>query len=192
MKNCNRCGTKFISIREQHIYCSFECKEIQAKINKRAKYSKLSQLEKDKINKKQRDKRQKKIYLPIECGCCNKLFTPKTKINIYCSIICSNFINKKLRNNLRSRLNKAIKREYRSSSAVSDLGCTIEEFKIYIENKFEEGMTWDNWNKTGWHMDHIKALSNFDLTVDSELKKAVHHTNLQPLWAKDNLSKGSK
>ena len=53
-------------------------------------------------------------------------------------------------------------------------------------------MSWDNWSRTGWHIDHKIALAKFDLTIESELKKAVHHTNLQPMWAKDNLSKGSK
>jgi len=192
VKKCKRCDSVFSSIRSNHIFCSPGCKRVQSKLDKRIIRSKLTDLERIEINKKQRDKRTKKIFSPINCNCCREEVVPKTSLNIYCSITCSNFINKKLRNNLRSRLNKAIKKDYRTGSAVSDLGCSIDEFKIYMENLFEEGMTWNNWSRLGWHIDHIKALANFDLTVESELKKAVHYTNLQPMWAKDNLKKGTK
>lgn len=101
-------------------------------------------------------------------------------------------INYKLRENLRSRLNKAIKNDQKIGSAVSDLGCSIEELKRHLEVQFEPGMTWDNWSRVGWHIDHIKALANFDLINREELLKACHYSNLQPMWAKDNLSKGSK
>ncbi len=94
--------------------------------------------------------------------------------------------------NLRSRLNAAIKNNYKSGSAVRDLGCSIDFLKIHLEQQFQEGMTWDNWNKTGWHIDHVKPLASFDLTSREELLKACHYTNLQPLWAEENLSKGCK
>ena len=93
---------------------------------------------------------------------------------------------------LRNRLNIAIKKQYKSGSAVRDLGCSIEELKLYLESKFQEGMTWDNHGVYGWHIDHIVALSRFDLTNRKELLKAVHYSNLQPLWAKDNIRKGNK
>lgn len=98
----------------------------------------------------------------------------------------------KLQMNLRSRLTQAIKKNFKTGSAVRDLGCSIEEFKAYFEGKFQTGMTWENWGKYGWHIDHIIPLSSFDLTNREELKKACHYTNLQPLWAKDNLKKGNK
>lgn len=101
-------------------------------------------------------------------------------------------LKNKLRNNLRSRLNKALKGGYKIGSAIGDLGCTIEELKAHLESQFQEGMTWDNWSKDGWHIDHIKPLASFDLADEEDLKKACHYTNLQPLWAKDNLSKGNK
>jgi hypothetical protein len=93
---------------------------------------------------------------------------------------------------LRTRVRNAIKKGTRSGSAVKDLGCTIAELKTHLESKFLPGMTWDNWSKTGWHIDHIEPLSNFDLTNRDEFLKACHYTNLQPLWAEDNLSKSNK
>ena len=91
---------------------------------------------------------------------------------------------------LRSRLRYAIKDNSKRGSAVRDLGCTISELKFYLEGKFQDGMTWDNHSFTGWHLDHIIPLSFFDLTDREQLLQAVHYTNLQPMWAKENLQKG--
>ena len=101
-------------------------------------------------------------------------------------------LNFKLTLSLRTRLNSAIRGNYKSGSAISDLGCSIEELKQHLESQFQPGMTWNNWSRDGWHIDHIKPLANFDLTKEEELKKACHYTNIQPLWAEDNLSKGNK
>lgn len=99
-------------------------------------------------------------------------------------------INFKLKMNLRSRINSVLKGKIKSGSAVRDLGCSIEELKQHLENQFQDGMTWENHGK--WHIDHIKPLSLFDLTNRKEFLEACHYTNLQPLWAKDNLQKGDK
>lgn len=93
---------------------------------------------------------------------------------------------------LRGRFYKALKRYQKSGSAVRDLGCSIPELKIYLENQFKEGMSWDNWMYSGWHIDHIVPLVSFDLTNREELLKAVHYTNLQPMWGEENMKKGSK
>lgn len=103
-----------------------------------------------------------------------------------------NSVNAHLADVLRSRLNKAIRRGLRLGSAVDDLGCSIDELKMHLESKFQSGMGWNNYGPKGWHIDHIKPFKSFDLTNEQELKKACHYTNLQPLWAKDNWSKGSK
>ena len=71
-----------------------------------------------------------------------------------------------------------------------DLGCTIKELKIYLESKFQPGMTWENHGRFGWHIDHEVPLSSFDLTDREQFLKACHYTNLQPLWWNENLSKG--
>lgn len=68
------------------------------------------------------------------------------------------------------------------------LGCSFDFFKEYIENQFEQGMTWGNHGE--WHLDHIKPLSVAQ--TEEEIYELCHYTNYQPLWAKDNLSKGRK
>jgi len=99
--------------------------------------------------------------------------------------------NYKLAMKLRTRMYQALKGNFKSGSAVNDLGCTIEEFKLYLESKFEEGMSWDNWEYNGWHIDHIIPLASFDLTDRSQFLKACHYTNMRPMWGIDNIIKGS-
>ena len=89
---------------------------------------------------------------------------------------------------LRCRLGVSLK----SGSAVRDLGCSVSDLKVYLEKQFQPGMTWANWSMDGWHIDHIVPLASFDLTDREQFLKACHYTNLQPLWAKDNLSKGAR
>ncbi len=98
-------------------------------------------------------------------------------------------INDRLSHLLRTRLNHAIKGNYRNGSAIRDMGCRIEELKQYLQSKFKEGMTWENRGLWGWHIDHIKPISSFNLSNREELLKAVHYTNLQPLWRQENLRK---
>jgi hypothetical protein len=97
----------------------------------------------------------------------------------------------RLRDSLRRRLNNALKNNQKMGSAVSNLGCSIQEFRVYLETKFQSGMTWNNYGKFGWHIDHIKPLSKFDLSNKEQLKEACYYTNLQPLWWQDNLKKGN-
>ena len=101
-------------------------------------------------------------------------------------------INFRIAGRLRSRIGDAVKNGYKSGSSVLDLGCSISQFKLYIENQFEPGMTWNNWSHDGWHLDHIQPLSTFDLEDRKQFSIATHYTNYQPLWAKDNWAKGTK
>jgi len=93
---------------------------------------------------------------------------------------------------IRSRINDVLKHGYKSDRTEKLIGITIKELKKYIENQFRDSMTWDNYGYYGWHIDHILPLSSFDLTKAEEQKKAFHYTNLQPLWAKENMHKHSK
>ena len=78
----------------------------------------------------------------------------------------------------------------KSGTTIELLGCSIENLKKYLETKFTSGMTWENYNLTGWHIDHITPLDKFDLTDELQIRIACHFTNLQPLWCEDNYSKG--
>ncbi len=91
---------------------------------------------------------------------------------------------------LRGRLHDALKGNFKTGSAVRDLGCSIPELQIHLEARFKPGMTWANHSREGWHIDHIKPLASFDLADRKQLLEAVHFSNLQPLWAAENLSKG--
>lgn len=91
---------------------------------------------------------------------------------------------------LRCRLRRAIVNNQKAGSAVADLGCSIPELITHLENKFVEGMSWDNWGE--WQIDHIKPLAKFDLSDRQQFVQATHFTNLQPLWRADNQRKGAR
>lgn len=96
---------------------------------------------------------------------------------------------------LRARFYNAVVKQQKGKKASSTkniIGCTIDELREYLESKFDTGMSWSNFGLYGWHIDHIVPCSSFDLTKPSEQKKCFHYSNLQPLWACDNLSKSSK
>jgi YHS domain-containing protein len=100
----------------------------------------------------------------------------------------------KIKCTLRDRIRFLIKtgKMKKLNQTIDLIGCTVEELKLHIELQFKEGMSWDNYGKFGWHIDHINPCASFDLTNPEEHKKCFHFTNLQPLWWIDNLKKGSK
>jgi hypothetical protein len=110
--------------------------------------------------------------------------------------IYKNDISRRIAKSLRIRFKLGLRAalKQKKCSAVLDIGCAWDEFIIYIEKLFQPGMNWGNWGRGPgkWNMDHIKPLALFDLENEEEQKKACHYTNLQPLWAFDNLSKGAK
>jgi hypothetical protein len=90
--------------------------------------------------------------------------------------------------NLRHRLRDYLIGESRGKRTKDIVGLDKVEFKLYIQSKFVEGMSWDNYGK--WHLDHIKPLCQAKDNEEALLLN--HYTNLQPLWAEDNLRKNRK
>lgn len=92
---------------------------------------------------------------------------------------------------LRVRISRAVKRNSKSRSSASLLGCSIQNLIIMLESMFEPGMTWENYG-SAWHIDHIIPCAIFDLSKPAHQQRCFHFSNLQPLWAADNYAKGAK
>lgn len=163
-KTCAECNNGFIAHRQSTKFCSVKCNNLNLYKNRDI----------EAYNARKR----------------NTIMGPKARARHFERY--NNDPKYRLTCVLRARLNVAIKSDQKIGSSIKDLGCSIEELKNYIASKFEPGMTWDNWSKTGWHLDHIIPLSKFDLTDPEQFAKACHYSNLQPLWAEDNLKKGGK
>lgn len=98
----------------------------------------------------------------------------------------------KLQSVLRTRTGMIFKyHKFNKNNKFKDyIGCSLNELKDHLEKQFQPGMTWKNHTKNGWHIDHIIPLSSAN--TEEELYKLCHYTNLQPLWAIDNLRKSDK
>lgn len=98
----------------------------------------------------------------------------------------------KLKTNTRNRIREFLKiKNFTKKNKTFDIvGCSPIFLKEYIEKKFSEGMSWGNYGLYGWHIDHITPLSS--AKTEEEVIKLFHYTNLQPLWAEDNLRKNNK
>lgn len=96
----------------------------------------------------------------------------------------------RLQKNLRRRISLAIAGKNKSARTVELLGCPVAWLEVHLESLFHSGMDWKNYGSV-WHVDHIKPCASFDLTRPEQQKICFHWTNLQPLFAEDNLKKGS-
>lgn len=92
----------------------------------------------------------------------------------------------RIKHSLNSRLLKKLKSK--NNKTFELIGCTPTFLKEHLESKFQSGMTWDNYGKDGWHIDHIIPCSAFDLTNYEEQVKCFNYTNLQPLWATNKIA----
>lgn len=99
----------------------------------------------------------------------------------------------KLKVNIRNRVKlfiKSVNFDIKTNNTFNIVGCSPKELKIYIEERFTEGMSWDNYKHTGWHIDHIIPLAS--AKTEEEVYTLCHYTNLQPLWCDENYKKGKK
>lgn len=122
----------------------------------------------------------------------------ENKLTAHCNS-CKNkyYSNKKksdklfrISSKIRVIISKQIKKNNLKKSQKTEdiIGCSFEEFKIYLESKFDENMSWKNYGE--WHLDHIIPISY--AKTEDEIYELNHYTNFQPLWAEDNLSKGNR
>ena len=123
----------------------------------------LEKLNKDKINARKREREKERRQTDIDY---------------------------RIKKNLRGRIYKAIKRNSKSTSTMILIGCSMDELKIHLSSMFKEGMSWDNYGK--WHIDHIKPCASFNLSDPAQQKECFHYSNLQPLWAIENIKKSDQ
>lgn len=104
---------------------------------------------------------------------------------------CARDENFYMRKALASRIRQALRKKcgLKSKRTMELIGCTVEYLRQHLEQQFQPGMSWDNWSISGWHIDHIRPCASFDLTDPIQQAQCFHYTNLQPLWAKDNMIK---
>ncbi len=204
MKKCSKCKeekelSKFNKDKKSKDGHRTQCMKCRSKLRK--EYDKeYNKKNKEKINEYRKEWREKnKEYF--------KEYREKNKEKI-------KERNKKYNKNNREKLNEYVKNRKQTdplfklrktignlilqsirlqgytkrSQSYKILGCTYEEFKKHLENKFTDGMNWENHGK--WHLDHIYPVS---LAEDEQgIIKLNHYTNFQPLWAEDNIRKSNK
>lgn len=135
--------------------------------------------------KKQRSEYRQKSDVSAHIKKKNKEYLPIRKEKIKLKRI--NDLNFKLSEILRSKFNRAIKKNKYSNF----LGCDVVFLKMWLEFNFTNDMTWDNIGKV-WHIDHVLPISLFDFTQTSNINICFNWTNLQPMKSTENISKSNK
>ena len=124
----------------------------------------------------------------------SKLWTKnnRDKVNIYIKSKKQGNPLFRIELNVRGRIKQYLKQKNitQKNKTFEIVGIEVNELKKYIENQFTDGMCWENYGMYGWHIDHIIPLCSAN--NENELLKLFHYTNLQPLWAEDNLKKNGK
>jgi hypothetical protein len=200
MKKCNKCFVekefcefnKQTKAKDGHVPSCKECRKIQYKLYYDNKKTELLKYQKEyysnnseKVKSREKEKRKNRPELFKEYELKRR---PKRKeyLSEYFMKRREKDILFKISGNLRTRINKFIKNKSKSTELI--VGLPFIELKLFLEQKFIHGMSWDNYGD--WHIDHIIPLSS--ATNEEEVYKLCHHTNLQPLWAEDNLKKSNK
>lgn len=169
--------------------CNHTCVECGREICKRA-YVKQSDKIKQKEKRKYNENREQKKQYQREYRAKPE---NRIKINTRHKNRYRTDSNYKLSCVIRGCLNKLIYRYLdgnRSNVSIRKLGYSIDEFKNHMESLFRPGMTWENHGE--WHIDHIIPISilvEWGIT-DSKIINSL--SNLQPLWASENTSKGAR
>lgn len=121
----------------------------------------------------------------------NKNRENRNKINERRREYRKNNVQARISNNIRSRIRTALRDGAKTIKSQELLGCSFEYFKLYLESLFLEGMSWDLFMAGKIHIDHIRPCASFDMTKIDQQRECFHYTNIQPMWAFDNFSKGS-
>jgi hypothetical protein len=200
-KICSKCkkekevcefGKKLVSNKGIQYYKSW-CKDCQSEEDK---FKRLLNPEKYKIwydkTRKERNNYRAEYYQrnKEKLRDYNKKYDKNRSVNFMIKYNTNPII--KLRHRLNCRLREVLKFKslIKNKTHNDIIGCSPKFLKEHLEIQFSKGMSWDNHGLYGWHIDHIIPLSSAN--TEDEIYKLCHYTNLQPLWAEDNLRKSNK
>ena len=208
------CEKEFNPNRNNQVFCSQLCADRQGKRDWKKRnhelYKKLERERKTKKYKNDSDYRESRL---IKVNTRYHSHSPEEKREIsrknrasrdpneikkyareYFAQRFKNDINFLLISNLRTLTKSAIKRggTKTDTKTIELIGCSLEQCRNHIESQFDEKMEWDNWDRQGWHLDHIRPCSSFNMSEEKQQYVCFNWRNLRPLFWEKNISKKDK
>ena len=188
MRKCNNCKInkpleEFALDKSRPLGYAYRCKECVVIIYKEKYYDKSLITRRGKYNEYYQKRRnnfteeEKQQYREYQQ---NWEKENRDKVNQYHKKTRENNPNLKLANNIRTRMYQVLKGINKHEPTLKLLGCSIKDYNLYLENKFDENMNWDNYG-TYWEIDHIKELYKFNLNNKIEQMESFNFLNTQPL-----------
>lgn len=181
-RQCRRCSSDFKTIEPYTYYCQ-ACLDAAEKSG-RSKYHFLS-------------RRVEVIPDRRRCKGCGKNFTPEWVTQKHCDQACKARARRLtpeglLNNRMSCAIRRGLLRGKEGRSWQDMVDYSVDDLRRHLERQFKKGMSWDNFGK--WHIDHRVPLSSFRFTTpdDHEFRAAWALTNLQPMWAVDNIRKHNR
>ena len=177
IKKCTKCdNTKPLNefVKHQNTKSGYgpQCKQCVKEYNKN-RYTTHSHVWKQHWH----DNKEHYTKLNSEWKKNNPDYTPKRVSKQYFKDKYDNDLEYRLVKVTRSRIYKALKDNIKTSSAKEVLGCSLKEYKLYLEQQFDSKMNWNNWGEY-WEIDHIVGICNYNI---ENINEAFHYTNTRPL-----------
>jgi hypothetical protein len=180
-KGCIKCRREIHDFRMKNDPAYFNAQKIIHKRIQKRNYSNRTEERKEETRKNARtryhanlDKSREKSRL----NATKNRLNPKNRMKYNMSYYIWRFIDKKGQGT--------------SQIIYERCGYTIDQLRDHIEKQFVSGMSWDNYGRDGWHIDHIIPSSTFDMDNHEDFRACWSLCNLRPLWAKDNKIKNAK
>ncbi len=194
-KICSKCNIlkilpEFYKDSKSKDGISSVCRECKKIINRNYRESNVDKYKKQQ--KKYRESNFEKEKLRVKNWCLKNKKRRSEYSTQYEKIRKETDPKFKILRNSRTRLYNFLFKNHltKPKKTIQLLGCEMDVLKNHLESLFTENMSWNNYGKTGWHIDHIIPLSSAN--SEEEIIKLCHYTNLQPLWSEDNLKKSNR
>jgi len=196
MRKCNNCKVEkpleeFPKDKSRSLGRAYRCKPCMVEVYNEKYYDKHLVKRRGKYNEYYKERHANKTEEELEKDReyqRNWEKNNRDKVNEYKKQTREKNPNLKISNNIRTRMYQALKGINKHEPTLKLLGCSIKDYKLYLESKFDENMSWDNYG-TYWEIDHIKELYKFDLSQYTQQMEAFNFTNTQPLLIEENRRK---